>query len=250
MLYLASCWLTRKCTGAVGRTHSSSESNSPLPGDFSRYASNPVNLDQYTADAVCRAMGIPRFADTRDLGNGDAAMRIVLRPSFTPEVCLTFTDCTATVSTLYEMLWHQPVPCTLPSVKQSFPVIAERQASFAQLLRHAVHEIRNDDRMVIICDGMSFDVVWYNDGSIDQVSTHVIGQHVEHFISAIIQFAFTAANDDLIRNNLANCGRYVDLDLPVEKTMFETSKKMNIGVFGTPDDRDDLIRRISPHKDA
>jgi hypothetical protein len=209
-----------------------------------------VNLEQYTADAVCRAMGIPRFADTTDLRNDDTTMRIVLRPSFTPEVCLTLTDGTAAVSTLYEMLWHQPIPCTLPSVQQSFLITADQQSSFAKSLRDAVHEIRKDERMVIICDGMSFDAAWYNDGSIDQVSTHVTGQHVEHLISSLIQFAFAGANHDLIRNNLANCGRYVGLDLPIEKTMFDTSKKMNIGVFGTPDDRADLIRRISPHRDA
>ncbi|MCB0909967.1 MAG: hypothetical protein KDB63_22955 [Nocardioidaceae bacterium] len=209
-----------------------------------------MNLEQYTADAVCRAMGIPRFADTTDLRNDDAAMRIVLRPSFTPEVCLTLTGCTATVSTLYEMLWHQPFPCTLPAVQQSFPITADQQSSFARSLRHAVQEIRNDERMVIICDGMSFDAAWYNGGSIDQVSTHVTGQHVEHFISSLIQFAFAGANLDLIRNNLANCGRYVGLDLPIQKTMFDTSQKMNIGVFGRPNDRDDLMRRISTHRDA
>ncbi len=191
-------------------------------------------------------MGIPHFADAGDLAGADAAMRIVLRPSFTPEICITLISNSAKASTLYEMLWHQPFPCTLPSIHQDYPLTEDFKLHLSSLLQAAVHEINHQSRPVIVCDGMSFDAAWHSGATLKQVSTHVAGPEVVRFIRTLIQFTYDAVNHNVLRNNLANCGMYVNLRLPIAKTLFRSSDKMNIGVFGTPDDRDDLIRQLSP----
>ncbi|KYF77512.1 hypothetical protein BE20_56615 [Sorangium cellulosum] len=44
--------------------------------------------EQYTADAICNAMGLPAFIER---GLPLPALRLLLMPSFDPEVCITLT---------------------------------------------------------------------------------------------------------------------------------------------------------------
>ncbi|KYF50419.1 hypothetical protein BE04_26595 [Sorangium cellulosum] len=67
--------------------------------------------ERYTADAICNAMGLPAFIDP---GLSLPALRLLLMPSFDPEVCITLTgaagDERLSVVALTESLWQQAAP--------------------------------------------------------------------------------------------------------------------------------------------
>ena len=78
-----------------------------------------MQLEQYTADAICRSMGLDAFAPS-----GPSCVRVVLRPSFHPEVCVTVAETAGSararmsVVALTEMLWRQHAPRRLPELRE------------------------------------------------------------------------------------------------------------------------------------
>lgn len=70
-----------------------------------------MDLDDYTPDAICKAMGLPSFAEDPALREHTDCLRVLFRPSFHPEVCVTCwpeqNGLAIQTTALLQMLWHE-----------------------------------------------------------------------------------------------------------------------------------------------
>ncbi|MGL4422165.1 MAG: hypothetical protein ACRCZF_15965, partial [Gemmataceae bacterium] len=78
-----------------------------------------VQVSNYTADAICRSMGLDGFEPA-----STPCIRVLLKPSFHPEVCITLGDATdapgalLSVVALTERLWPQLIPRRLFDLRE------------------------------------------------------------------------------------------------------------------------------------
>src|SRR5262245_43874983 len=77
-----------------------------------------MHLEDYTADNICQAMRLPGFIEAHWAQSDVPTLRVILTPSFTPELCMTFsrTDDSASVSViaLAEQFWAHRSEAYLP----------------------------------------------------------------------------------------------------------------------------------------
>jgi len=207
-----------------------------------------MNLDQYTPDAICRSMGLPGLIEP---GWSPPTLRVLLKPSFHPEVCITIGGSGAALSVvaLAESFWRQSVPCELPTFREK-ALIAD--AAARQLyLKFAAAFVADQDpegRMVTL-DGMSQTSCFLDDVETRQFSCHPYRPAVSAFVSAVIETAWNACSNPGVRNALADCGKYVGLNLPREAEEVPP-RLFRIAVLGTPDHRAEFLDDLRHRTDA
>src|SRR4051812_45719179 len=113
---------------------------------------HPTN---YTADAICRAMGLAGFIEPDWKA---PVLRLLLKPSHYPEVSITVEAAPArlSVTALAEPLWTHAVPCRLAEWNEQAkiqPIAFDRCLDDFALALAADRE--KTDRRVVIVDGMS-----------------------------------------------------------------------------------------------
>lgn len=177
-----------------------------------------MELYEYTPDAICRAMSIAEFADRDVLSADPAALRLLLKPSFSPELCITVVDSALVVTTLREMLWHRPHPCVLPSVAQRVAVDEEFLSRLGSLFAAARHEIEHGSGPVLLLDGMHMDAVWPDGAELRELSVGVADEAVEVFLAFILQRAFHELTHPLVLRNLQECALHANLELPTNSS--------------------------------
>src|SRR5687768_16978630 len=106
--------------------------------------------EQYTDDAVCFAMGLGRFVPPVD----GEVLRLVCRPSFHPEVCITLTPDEVVAVALQAGLWHDPIPARMPEVSERAPVSTREFEAARDAFASALAEAGRPPKWVVIADGM------------------------------------------------------------------------------------------------
>lgn len=111
--------------------------------------------EQYTSDAICQSMGLPAFLE-RDLAL--PALRLLLKPSFDPEVCITLTGPTESarmsVIALNESFWRQPALCRLSAWREQIDVPASALADILARFDAALASDREVAGEMVCIDGM------------------------------------------------------------------------------------------------
>src|SRR6478609_3412525 len=78
-----------------------------------------MRLEEYSPDAICKAMSLPGFIEEEWAEGDNPTVRLVLTPSFHPELCITISrsgDGTSmSVVSLKEQLWAQRSWIHIPS---------------------------------------------------------------------------------------------------------------------------------------
>ena len=201
-----------------------------------------MQLEQYTADAICHSMCIGPFVDP-SWDSATLAIRLLLKPSFHPEACITLAKredaVSLSVTVLAEMLWRQAYPCRLPAHHDNCELTT---AQFASLARYH-HEAATDpnSRRTICLDGMGVNCAWTSMNGCDQFQSHVVDDSLRSFVAQMIDQAWNTSTNAGVRNGLAECARYIGAEypadpLPPKPTLFR------LGVLGTPDDVDEYFR--------
>jgi hypothetical protein len=182
-----------------------------------------MRLEDYTPDAICRAMGLPAIRDDAALRGGDPSLRLLLRPSFDPEVCVTLlsgsTADQVEVRTFPELFWHQPSAAHRPAVFTERVAVAH--GVVADLARGWLEttgllDAPGGDRWVVI-DGMPVSA-WGRSGGVERELDLNVGAAGEfrHFVARVIRQLHPGLPAGRCRNGLACAGRYVDLRLPLD----------------------------------
>ncbi|MFO0848197.1 MAG: hypothetical protein U0871_06540 [Gemmataceae bacterium] len=202
-----------------------------------------MRLDQYTADVICRSMGLGAFEPI-----GQPAIRILLLPSFHPEVCITLSEADApargrlSVVALTQMCWRQEVPRRLPDVREevSLPAawIGEVTAAF-----EAARTSRVEQERRVCVDGMGVECCRLAADGVERFADHVYRPAVAAFIGRLVWEARVACRVPGVRNALADCGWYLGASYPHESDPHQSPAR-RVLVLGTPDDRADYLELL------
>ena len=199
----------------------------------------------YTADAICQAMGFPGFVDP---ALPSPSIRLLLKPSFDPEVCVTLSAGgdrpRLSVVAFTTMFWHHPGPVPYaPAAREEVviprDVTTDLWGRFAAA-HDAAHEMAG--RMVCI-DGMPVECVAVENGEARRFAESPYRPAVAEFVSRSIWWAWTACRVPRVRNALAACARYVGKDYPRE-VVPEAPAPVRIMVLGTVENRAEVHETV------
>lgn len=204
-----------------------------------------MQSEQYTSDAICRSMGLCSFIDP---SWSCPTLRVLFKPSFHPEVCITLArlpeSSWLSVVALTEMLWRQPSPCRLLEVSE------EAGLSLADFdLIRADFEAAVDDRdrhgRSVVLDGMNVESCYAVDRGLRQFAENVYSYRpaVRAFVSRLINRAWECCQLAQMRNALAACARYVGDDYPSEPEP-PVAPGTRILVLGTPENRAEFFQQL------
>ena len=193
-------------------------------------------------------MGMSSFEEDAACKSAVEAIRLLLKPSFHPEVCLTFTDGTVSVVCARSMIWHQfePSPVFTDRAKGSIPL-----SRFADLASCLVPVARPGAVPGIIIDGMPSDLLHYQNGSVAlKVGGNASGRgDFSSFVALAIATAWESISNPYCRNSLAEAAEYVGKSLPravapPRKPTIETL------VLGPQEEREELLEALRRRRDG
>ena len=170
---------------------------------------------QYTPDTICRALGLGGFANDAQLSQSFLALRLLLTPSFHPEVCLTLRDTGESILldmvTAQQQIWSQnalsPQPCLTHET-----TVCLTPADGLRLLETWVYLDPPAPPKWQMIDGMPVHAVLRNRGGIVQrwhTSAHVHAP-LDHSIIHTLLHAWRQAPSPALRNSLNHCARYLN----------------------------------------
>ena len=205
----------------------------------------------YTASNICRAMGLGGFANDQSLSQTETAIRLLLKPSFHPELCITLvpTDFGVEVSTLLatSMIWHQswPTPQSVATVASTGRAHREQ----FELLRRML--VATADAMpvrVVISDGMSVHVVLReNRAKACEIEANVgCSPVLEALVAQVILTAWQAADIPAVRNGLSDAGEYVGLLLDKEE-IAHLKPVIHTIILGDQQEAEQLLAALKQH---
>jgi hypothetical protein len=186
-------------------------------------------------------MGITSFEHDPVCTRAAEAVRLLLKPSFHPEICITFADGRVSVVSAQEMIWHQYEPAPMQT-DRSDAVVA--QAAFAGLLASMVPAAppTTDAVRGILLDGMQTELLHFRAGVL--VGTKK-GDYTA-FIGHALALASELIPSPYCRNALADAAEYVGRRLP---RVPEPPRKpvVKTVVLGTEEDRAQLMAALRTH---
>ena len=201
-----------------------------------------MQLKHYTADAICHSMCIGPLVDP-SWESGTLAIRLLLKPSFHPEACITIVRrenaASLDVTVLTEMLWQHDYPCRLPAHHDHCHLTMTQFTRLAYYHHEAATDL-NAGRTVCV-DGMGINCVWKSGNTCDQFQSNVVDQSLRLFVAQMIDHAWHNSTNAGVRNGLAQCARYLGAEYPADSVASEPTL-FRLGVFGTADDVDEYFR--------
>lgn len=204
-----------------------------------------MRTEAYTPDAICQCMGIPSFAEDPACVNANEALRLLLKPSFHPEVCLTFADGQVSAVCARWMIWRQFEPAPMLTDRDVGQVSSD---VFARLLAGFSPVATPGAVPGIVIDGMPADILHIQRGAVQARHGGNAGQRGDFsaFVSMAITEAWRAVENIHCRNALAEAAEYVGTKLaripePPRKPTIETV------VLGPEEDRAQLLEALRKH---
>lgn len=123
--------------------------------------------DHYTPETICRCIELPGFETDPDITSSGEAIRLLLQPSFHPEVCITFKngprESAVSVVAARTMVWHLLNPA---------PVLAEQDQGeismecFTHLATALAAASGNQGATSIVLDGMPVNALLMRNGEL------------------------------------------------------------------------------------
>lgn len=201
-----------------------------------------MRTDSYTAEAICQSMGLPSFDHDPACLRAAAALRLLLKPSFHPEICLTFLDGKVSVVSARFMIWRQfePSPMLTDRAEGSIPGDA-----FAALLASTAPATKPGGVPGIMIDGMPSDLLCFGGGEIVLKAGGNAGRKGDYssFVGLAITTAWGCIANPHCRNSLADAAEYVGTKLPRDP---EPARKPTVEtmVLGAEEDRTQVLEAL------
>jgi hypothetical protein len=199
--------------------------------------------DQYTAENVAAAMGVSFDPGPIDSG---WLTRIVLKPSFHPELCITVvrTDdsARAVVHVLFEQLSLYPTPYRFgPCSKDSSTI----NVTIAQdLFERVVERAERPGRSVVI-DGMPYDAIVRTPAQVVRCDGNAsVEPLVRDALKELIPVLHRNMKTVCVRNALARAAAYVGCQLEVVPSLPQ-APSIHMVVLGAPEDRLALLAALA-----
>ena len=193
-------------------------------------------------------MGMSSFEEDPTCKRAVKAVRLLLKPSFHPEVCLTFADGNVSVVCARTMIWRQFKPLPVLTDRAEGTIALSR---FADLLSLVGPIARPGAVPGIMIDGMPLDLLHFQDGSVALKAGGNASRKGDFstFVAQAIATAWECISNPYCRNSLADAAEYVGKSFPREvapprKPTIETM------VLGPQDDREQLLEALRKHRDG
>jgi hypothetical protein len=203
-----------------------------------------MHLDAYTDDVICNAMGLGQFEPV----GVERAIRLLVKPSFHPEACVTVEPTRLHVVALRSMLWHEPVPCRLPEYAEAMSVTCDQFQRVVEAFDRALAEHAKAGKCITI-DGMPISALRIAGNQRSAFEGQPVGSEQAKFVGEVLRLAHASASSVHLRNRIAECGRYVDRTFTIEPEP-ELPNVTRVMVLGAPDERaeyfDKLQARTAP----
>jgi hypothetical protein len=192
-------------------------------------------------------MGLDGFVEDGWTTSAPPVLRLLLKPSFDPEVCITLTGspegARLSVVALTEMLWRQEFPHRLEGHRDEAAVAPDTFEQTERDYSEAFAECSIPGRFVTI-DGMGIESCCVSLGQVRRFAGHVTGRpSVDWFVARLIAAAWAVCCAPQVKNGLGRCARYVGVDLPWQQEPPEP-RLTRILVLGVPDEREEYIRLL------
>ena len=209
----------------------------------------PMKTDLYTADAICKSMGLPSFELDPACTGAAEGIRLLLKPSFHPEICLTFADDHVSVVCAREMIWRQVEPSPMFTYRSEAALPA---GAFETLLTSLVPMSRSDSKAVpgITIDGMPTELLHFRSGALVLKVGGNGGRKGDFsaFVALAIDTAWQCSSNSHCRNSLAEAAEYVGSILPREADL-PRKPVVQTMVLGPDEDRAQVLEALRRHHD-
>lgn len=197
--------------------------------------------ERYTDDAVCFAMGLGQFVPTAAVD----VVRLVCRPSFHPEICITLTPKEVVAVALHSSLWKEPIPARMPELSGVATLPRGDFDGVCDAFDRALVESSRPPKWVVMTDGMAASAVRVRGGQIDRFSGHAANDEESRFVRLVLMAALSTIKSPELRNRISWCGRYL---VPPDPRAFPVTQEPSLPspqvrrvlVMGAPEDRADF----------
>lgn len=205
-----------------------------------------MSPEDYTPETICQAMGISPF----DPGPGFHSwiFRIVLKPSFDREVCITATvepDGQAVISivALVDQLWPRDFYGGLERTwTDSLKLDTEATARLRDGARLALRNAPASGRCL---DGMAFSSLVRDEGLHHRLSGNVcLCRGIEDMLRAWLPHLHASIGDQGTRFAVARIASYVGLPLDPGKLPAAANPEIKVAVLGCDNDRHEVIAAL------
>jgi hypothetical protein len=164
-----------------------------------------LNREAYTPDAICRAMGLEAFVPSTSI----ETLRVLLKPSFHPEGCITVQSDALQVHFLTRQLWLEQYPCRIPELSETV-LIPQREFQAVVELFHQAHLEHLQNPPALWLDGMPIDAVLRDGSAPTQFSRHPDGNAPKAFVHALVNLARSSIQLSELQKKLDECDNYVE----------------------------------------
>jgi len=209
-----------------------------------------MRLEDYTSDAICRAMSLSGFIEPSWTEAERPTLRVVLTPSFHPELCITVADGAGGVSlsvvALAEKFSAPRADIHLPTNREQSQLSSSVFQEVSELFQ-AAHAAFDSSRRYVCVDGMGSESCLVSRAGTQRLHAHVSGQATGRFIARLIDVAWSGGRDPRVRNALARAASYLEIKYPLDVLPPEPLVT-RLAVLGTPDDRRDYLEMLRRRK--
>lgn len=210
-----------------------------------------MNIEDYTPNNICKALGIQGFTQDTVFDNSEQAFRLLLCPSFDPEICITFwrseNHHVLEVHSCLEKLWGQSSLIIPGKFIFEGKLILDREfEAIFQLTQNSVETISRTDLLKnqVMCDGMGFDCFVKNGGESWSVSGNAYSELPElSFVNKVLEFCWAKMDGSRIKNAVADAARYKEIDFPKQEVL-DPPDKTNLYVLGNQDEREEFLKML------
>lgn len=179
-----------------------------------------MRLAEYTPDSICNAMGFRAFQFQPEDQSVGPWMRLLLMPSFHPEVCILIhldgVCGIAEVRTFDALFWHNPTPAHHPALfVETVSLDLATVVNFEEAFQNAVLATQADDLRYVTLDGMpGIAICRAADGKTIEMNENLGGvSPFNSWVRTVAQIIHKSLLPGRCRNASAAAGVYVDLKL-------------------------------------
>lgn len=196
-------------------------------------------------------MGLTGFIETSWSESEQPFLRVVLTPSFHPEVCITVAPganvASLSVIALAEHLWAQKADVYLPHNDERFEITKDAFEDLVVLFKAAYAAFDPNPGFGCL-DGMGSESCLVSRSDSKRLRAHVSEQQeTGKFVVRLVDIAWNGCQNPRVRNALAGTARYLGTKYPLDP-LPETTPVTRLAILGSPEERHDFLEMLKSRK--
>lgn len=213
-----------------------------------------MNFADRTLDRVCEIMGLPGFVEDPLVTASPVALRLLLEPAFSPEICITLASDGSTgkvqITALDEVFSQVPTPAWKPAFEiETHEIAPERVEAILTATKAAISRIEPPTaRGMTVCDGVRYVLLMVFDNRMEGMSENIYTYQHEPVVTPVIEAAFEFVTSEICRNALAQIHlRDTSNPLPQLKKE-ECTRGTRLFILGNPIQSGTLVQVLRQHQ--